>query len=227
MKIKNLRYWTEDYLHLVHKQSWAFIYRKPPSHYLGHIIKGKKPIIIIPGVYEKWHFLKYISDPLSLEGHPIYVLEHIGYNLMSIDHTAKLIRELIEEKDLKNVIIISHSKGGLIGKYILGFYNQDHRVEKLITVATPFKGSHIVKFIPNMTTRELAPESDIIKTLSEKEEVNHKIVSIFGVFDNHVWPESSCSLEGAKNIQVDVYGHHKILFDKRVKEIIISEVEKS
>ncbi len=56
-------------------------------------------------------------------------------------------------------------------------------------------------------------------------EVNRHIVSIFGVFDNHVWPENSCKLEGAKNIQVDAHGHHAILFDKSVRTIVEHEID--
>jgi len=221
----NLGHWIRDYLHAIHKQSLAFIYRKPPRHYLEHIIDGKKPVILIPGIFEKWHFLKAVADPLSLLGHPIYVLERMGYNTREIPHSAKLIRELIEEKNLRHVVIVAHSKGGLIGKYVLAFYNQDKRVEKVIAIATPFKGSAMATFIPGKAAEELSPRSKIIETLSERKEVNHKITSVFGVFDNHVWPESSCSLEGAKNIQVEVRGHHKILFDKKVREIVVSEIE--
>jgi len=221
----NLGGWIRDYLHAIRGHSLAFLYRKPPQHYLGHIVEGKKPIVLIPGIFEKWQFLKAIADPLSLKGHPVYVPEHIGYNTKEVHRSAKLIRELIEKKDLRHVVIVAHSKGGLIGKDILAFFNQDERVEKVIAITTPFKGSDIVKFIPGKAIKELSPRSTIIKTLSEREEVNRKIVSIFGVFDNHVWPESSCYLGGAKNIQIGTYGHHKILFDKKAREIVASEIE--
>lgn len=224
-KIKKLGHWIKDYLHVVHRHSYTFIYRKPPTHYLGHIVHGKNPIILIPGVFEKWHFLKAIADPLSLAGHPVYVLEHMGYNTKEIPHTAKLIKELIDKEKLQNVVIIAHSKGGLIGKYILSFCNKDKKIKRVIAIASPFGGSRITRFIPHRAIKELSPNSKIIKELSERTEVNHLITSIFGTFDNHVWPESSCYLEGAKNIQVEVYGHHKILFDRKIREIITSEVE--
>lgn len=224
--MKNLHHWLIDYLHAIHGQSLSFIYRNPPSHYLGHIVIGKKPIILIPGVFEKWQFLKSIADPLSLMGYPLYTLEHLGYNTKEIHITAKLIRELIDEKGLKDVIIIAHSKGGLIGKDILISYNHDQKVKKVIAIATPFGGSGITKFISHRVIEELSPQSEIIRKLSMKKEVNHKIVSIFGTFDNHVWPESSSSLEGAKNIQLKVHGHHRILFSKKVREIILSEIGK-
>ncbi len=222
---KKIGNWIEDYIHAIHKHSFAFIFLKQPKHYLGHTIEGKCPIILIPGIYEKWHFLDYIATPLSQMGHPIYTLKKLGYNTKEIKHTAKLVRELIDEKKLKNIIIISHSKGGLIGKYLLSFLNKDERIKKMITVATPFGGSYIVKYFPYTSLRELHPDSEIIKELQSKKDMNHKIVSIFGIFDNHVWPVSSCVLEGAKNIEVNIHGHHKILFSKKVKEIILSEVK--
>lgn len=223
--MKNLHHWIKDYLYAIHKHSLAFIYQKPPKHYLGFVVENKNPIILIPGVFERWYFLKVIADPLSLKGHPVYALDNLGYNTREIKNTAKLIRELIDEKKLENVTIIAHSKGGLIGKYILANFNQDQRIKKVIAIATPFNGSKITKFIPNKAIKELSPDSEIIKNLMKEKEVNHKIVSIFGTFDNHVWPESSSDLKGAKNIQVKTRGHHKILSDKNVQEILLSEVE--
>ncbi len=225
MRSRRLAHWTRDYLYAIHKATNAFIFRKPPAHYLGYTNDTKSPIILIPGIFEKWHFLKAIADPLSLKGHPIYALEHLHYNTKEIPVSASLVRELIEEKGLKKAIIVAHSKGGLIGKHLLAFYNKDDRVKKLIAIATPFGGSEIVKFIPHKRVRELSPESKIIQELQQEKAVNKKIISIYGVFDNHIWPETSCCLEGAENIQLEAYGHHKILSDKKVIDLIISKVE--
>jgi predicted alpha/beta hydrolase family esterase len=227
MGIKNLSYWIRDYLYAIHRHNYSFIFRKPPKHYLGYVKENKAPVILIPGLYEKWHFIKAIADPLSLQGHPIYVLEHLGYNTKEIGHVAKLIRELIDEKKLRDVVIVAHSKGGLIGKHLLAFDNQDGKIKKLIAIATPFSGSHIVKFIHHKSAKELHPDSEIIKKLTNEKRIDHKIVSIFGTFDNHIWPESSSYLEGAKNIQVKAYGHHKILSNREVKNIILAEVEQA
>ncbi|MBI4114904.1 MAG: alpha/beta fold hydrolase [Candidatus Niyogibacteria bacterium] len=224
-RVKKAAYWVHDYLYALHMHSHAFLIRKQPGHYLGHVKEGKTPIVLIPGVYGKWNFLKAFADPLSRAGHPMYVLEHLGYNAKEIHHSAKLVRELIDEKKLHNVIILAHSKGGLIGKHVLAFDNVDDRVKKVIAIATPWKGSNIVKIFRHKSFTELHPESEIIKKLHAQNHVNHKIVSIFSEFDNHVWPTESCRLEGAKNIQVEVWGHHKILFNRNVRDIVIKEVE--
>jgi triacylglycerol lipase len=119
-----------------------------------------------------------------------------------------------------------YSKGGLIGKHLLAFNNANSRVKKVIAIATPWSGSNIIKIIRYKSFKEIHPKSEIIKKLHEQKHVNHMVVSIFGEFDNHVWPTESCRLKGAKNIEVNIYGHHKILFDKRVHDIVMAEVEK-
>jgi pimeloyl-ACP methyl ester carboxylesterase len=218
-----LIHWVRDYLHAAKGHGLAFLSRKPPAHYLGYIERGKAPIVLIPGIYTKWHFLKAIADPLSNLGHPIYVVDKLGYNTKEIPDAAKLVRELIDEKDLQNIIIIAHSKGGLIGKYLLMKYNKDSRVKKMVAIATPFGGSQLARFIPHRPTKELSPESGVICELGKGKDVNRLIISIFGLFDNHVWPTSSCQLDGATNIQVPVYGHHKILFSKETRDIVLKE----
>lgn len=201
------------------------MFHKPPKHYLGYVIENKSPVILIPGVTTKWQFLKAVADPISLKGHPVYVVESLGYNTKAIDESAKLVRELIDEKDLRDVIVVAHSKGGLIAEYLITYHNQDERVKKVIAIATPFLGSHAVRFLPGKVFQELNPESEMIKKLNSSNEINHKIVSIYGEFDNHVWPTGNCRLEGAKNIQVNVFGHHKILFSKEVHKIVLGEIE--
>jgi triacylglycerol lipase len=221
--IKKITNWVRDYFYLT--KGYSFMFYKPPKHFLGYTLENKPPVILIPGVYSKWQFLKAVADPISLKGHPVYVVERLGYNTRAIDDSARLVRELIDEKNLHNVIIVAHSKGGLIAEYLLTYNNQDGRVVKVIAIATPFLGSHAVKFLPGKVFKELHPESEMIKRLNSENDINHKIVSIFGEFDNHVWPTGNCKLEGAKNIQVNIYGHHKILFNKQVRSIVLDEIE--
>ena len=221
---KTLKSWVKDYLHLVQGHWRMFKYKEPPKHYLGLVVKGKAPIILIPGVHSTWPFLKPIADKLSLLGHAIYILPRLGYNTFEISASAKIVRDLIEEKDLINVIIIAHSKGGLIGKKVLITHNKDNRVKKLIAIATPFGGSEIVKYLPLKHLKDLYSQNKAILSLQKHTKTNSKIVSIYGLWDNHVWPTESCRLIGAKNIKVNVLGHHKILNSRQVLKAIKKEV---
>lgn len=226
MKISNVGHWVRDYSYTLPGFIKAFLFRNPPGHYLGYVKEAKQPIILIPGLTGKWNFLKKIADPLSLQGHPIYVLKHLGYNLASIPDTAKSVHDFIAEKNLNNVVIIAHSKGGIVGKYLLAHCNQDKRIKKLIAIAAPFAGTDLVKALPFKSFKEFSRESEIIKKLMEQTTVNKDIISIYPVYDNKIRPLSSCILEGAENIQVPVHGHNRMLFDNKVRDLVTSKVAK-
>ena len=194
----------------------------PLKHYLGHVLVGKEPVILIPGITIKWGFLRKLGDKISMSGHPTYVVPKLGLNFTDISTSAQIVREIINENKLKNVIIVAHSKGGLIGKYLLVNFNQDNRIKKVIAIAAPFSGSPLAKMIPHRSFRELRTTSKIIADLNSQQGVNSRIISIIPTFDNHVWQEANSFLKGAKNIQVNVRGHHKVLFSKEVADKVLS-----
>ncbi len=220
----HIGHWIVDYVYMLRGQSTAFLYRKPPGHYLGYVIKNKAPIILIPGILEKWGLLKNLGDKISLEGHPVYIIPKLGYNLKDIPTSAKIVREMIDEKDIKNAVIVTHSKGGLIGKYLLSFFNTDERVTKMISIATPYSGTSLSKYLPVKQVKDFRADSEIIKQLQSHKEVNKRIISISPVFDNHVWEGSL--LEGAENITIDEKGHHKILYNRELVNIILKALNR-
>lgn len=223
--MKKAFHWIHDYFYAIRGEAHSYIYRKPPTHYLSHRVANKCPVILIPGLHERWNVFSRLAHEISQLGHPIYVITDLGRNIKDIPSSGKLVHELMDQEDIKNAVVIAHSKGGLIGKFCLANCNSDHRIKKLITIATPFGGVAPVKYIPIRHFKELSPGSKIIEELKACVHVNRDIVSIYPVFDNHIWPLSSAHLDGATNIQVPVHGHHKILHSKLVLEKILKILE--
>jgi hypothetical protein len=247
-KIKS---WASDYYHMIKGSVLMTIHREPPKHYLGHIVQGKVPVILIPGILGKWGFMKHLGDMISLAGHPVYIVPKLGYNIYSIPNSAKILRatlwhifpslghliprlhsgaeridEILEKEKIENVVFVAHSKGGLIGKYFLAHFNKEKKVLGMVSVATPYAGSAMAKLVPLDPIRELHVDSKIIHDLEQHKEVNHKIVSIIPEYDNHVWAEKGSFLDGAENINVSVHGHHKVLFSKEVCDVVLKSIEK-
>lgn len=243
--------WIIDYGYMIHGALSSVVYRKPPKHYLGHVLENKVPVILIPGIFGKWSFMKKLGDKVSLEGHPVYIVPELGYNIYSIPssaqklrqvvlqafpklghimpriaHGAQAVQDVVEKNNLRGVILVAHSKGGLIGKYLLSHLNNDNRVLGLISIATPFSGSSMAKLIPLDPIKELHVDSQIIHNLEKNKDVNHKIISISPAYDNHVWSEQGSFLEGAHNIKVNVHGHHKVVYDEKVQKIVLDSIEK-
>ena len=225
--MKKIIGWIKDYAYLFSTKAFTYFKHAPPKHYLGYIKEGKVPVIILPGLSLRWAFYKSIADHISLLGHPVYIIPKLGNNFRDLPSSAKKVREVIKENNLKNVIIVAHSKGGLIGKYLLLHEDSDKRIKGVIAIATPFHGSSIAKLIPHSSFKELSPDSKIIRYLENHSEVNKKIVSIIPSYDNHIWHPQGSYLEGAKkNINVEVFGHHLLLNDKKVWNHVIEWIEK-
>ncbi len=184
-------------------------------------ILGKAPIILVPGIVERWNIFRFAAVRLRDNGHPVYEVKGLGWNFMPVERGARLIRKMIDCNNLENVVLLTHSKGGLIGKYALAFLNSDQKIKKVIAIATPFAGSALAEKIPLDPNRELIPGSEVLRTLDNYPALNSQITCVYPVWDNHIQPLESCALEGAQNIQVDVLGHHKIIYGKATEDIIL------
>lgn len=222
---RRIKAWTHDYLYMVHGAVSALVYVKPPAHYQGYVVDGKVPVVIIPGILGKWSFMKKIADTVSKLGHPVYIVPNLSYNLYSVPESSDKVSEVIKNENLTNVILVAHSKGGLIGKHVLIHHNSNNTILGMVSIATPYSGSAMAKFVPYDPVRELLKDNATIKDLQSHEQVNTKIVSISPLYDNHVWAEKGSHLKGAKNIDVDVHGHHKIVYDSEVIKKITESIE--
>lgn len=219
-------YYIKDFCYFLRCVGYAIWYRELPNN-TRNTDAGKPSIVAVQGVFSSWQALKNIIDALHAAGHRVFVIPSLGLNLLPIPRGARMVQECIKRYGLHEVVLLCWSKGGLIGKYAMLFHNQDGRIKKLVTLATPFAGSRIAHLVPGSIFDELEPESASIKELSEKRGVNGAIVSIFGVFDTAVFPLESCRLDGAKNIQVGSHGHFEILFRPEVRAQILTELSRS
>lgn len=185
------------------------------------------PIVLIPGVYENWQFLQPIAERLYEKGYAVHVLEKLKYNTGSIPDMADIVRAYLDEHNLSDVIIIAHSKGGLIAKYAMSKQSGIEHIRHVIAINSPFSGSKYAYFFLLPSIRTFTPHNKIITLLSQNEQLNRKITSIYSEFDPHI-PGGS-QLPGAVNIIVPTVGHFRPLSDPQVLRHItriINEKEK-
>jgi len=221
-----LKAWLLDTLFAIRGFIQMYVYVKPPKKYLTHDEDKVFPILIIQGYMDRWGFIKNLADKISDYGFAVHVLPELKNNLEDITYSAKYISKYIEDNKLEDVVIIGHSKGGLIGKYILVNENNKKNVIGLITISTPFLGSLMANYFKFLKSNEFEPKNKLLKELWSHHEVNKRIIAIFPKIDNVVWVKNS-SLEGAlENIYLNTSGHHRILFDKSAQEKIISSINK-
>lgn len=169
-----------------------------------------RPVVILPGVYESWHYLRPIAERLNSSGHPVHVIPSLGLNRAPIPTTAAEVQAQLVERGLTGVAIVAHSKGGIVGKHMMAINDRDQgRVDRIVAIASPFNGSAMARLVPNRELRAFRSNDPVIAALAAFVAVNARITSIFPTFDPHV--PDGCVLEGARNIELPVVGHFRIL----------------
>lgn len=229
---KKTAIWTLEIFHILRRTIFHSILglnKNPPKHYSNYEIGGKIPTILIPGITGTWAYMKKLGDEISRQGYPVYTIPELCNNLFEIPKSAEVLKKLIEklkQKGATRIILVAHSKGGLIGKYFLTHYNKGKEVIGMIAVSTPFSGSAISEFIPHRAFRELRASSKVILDLQKHSEVNRLIMSVYPEYDTMVRSGKESYLRGAaENIEVPICGHNLIFSNKILHKAVLSAVE--
>lgn len=212
-------WWLQDYLYAAGWQVRGVLSRvQPASFHRGH----NSPVIIIPGVYENWQFMLPLIEAIHDAGHPVHVVTVLQRNRLKVPVAARLVAEYLKESGLQNAVIVAHGKGGLIGKCAMLLPDPEHRIDRMITVCTPFLGSRYAKYMLLPSLRIFSPRNALTLELAREDGINSRITSIYGPFDPHI-PEGSV-LPDATNIELPTAGHFRILGDPETARIVVDQL---
>ncbi|MFF5793173.1 esterase/lipase family protein [Paeniglutamicibacter sp. NPDC012692] len=229
-------WWLLDYLYAGWRQLIAVFRREAPSSYADGD-PALPAIVLLPGVYETWLFLEPSAQRLNAAGHGVFTVPGLGTNRRPIPESAEIVRQrlaaLSTEHGIERCILLAHSKGGLIGKYLMldaaaaleGDAGGHHPVEimGLVAIGTPFSGSIYARYTLSRTIRHFSPTDAVLLSLKNQEAVNDRVVSVFPEFDPHI-PGGS-ALAGALNIELPVSGHFRTLRSGAVLDAVDEAVE--
>ncbi len=212
-------WWLQDYAWAAAVWISTLFAPASPDHYADGT---RRTVVALPGVYEDWRFLRPLIVPLHGRGHGVHVVSDLGHTRAPIADGARLVLGLLAERDLRDVVIVAHSKGGLIGKLAM-LADDEGRIASMVTVCTPFHGSSRARLLPLRSVRPLVPSHPSLAGLGDPGDVNARITSVYGRFDEHV-PEGS-DLPGARNIRLPVSGHFRVLGHPSCLKAVLAAVE--
>ena len=216
--------WALDYVYVAGLQARAALGRplhRSPDPMLLATGDGR-PVLLLPGVYEGWAFLLPVARRLNTLGHPVWTVPALGLNRVPVADAARLALDVLAARDLTDVVVVAHSKGGLIGKRMMVTEPEPHRVASLVAINTPFTGSRYARYLPGRTLRAFAPSNPALLELSATAEVNSRITSIYAEFDPHI-PATS-HLEGATNVVLPLAGHFRPLAHPLLAQAVVDAV---
>ncbi|MEE6280977.1 esterase/lipase family protein [Georgenia sp. MJ170] len=199
-------WWLLDYAWAVTGLLRGVLRRTPPARY-DDGDDALPTVVLIPGVYERWAFLAPLADALNDRGHRILTVPALGANRLPVLGGARHVREAVDTDRAHRYVLVGHSKGGLIGKAVLTEDDDGGEVLGLVALATPFSGSRYARFLPGRTLRGLSPRDATIRALTDRADVNGRVVSLLPDFDPHVPGERA--LEGATIVRLPDAGHFR------------------
>ena len=189
---------------------------RTPEHPVG------PPVVLLPGVYESWHFLLPLADLLHRRGVRVHVLPALGSNRRPIVQGAAVLGRYVVEHDLRDVVLVAHSKGGLIGKLAMADEDPEGRIASMIAVNTPFAGSAYARWFVAPAVRAFMPSDATIVALGAQHAVNSRITSVHSRWDPHI-PGGS-ALDGAEDVVLDTPGHFRPLSDPRLHALLVERI---
>lgn len=202
------RYWALDYAAAVRWQLGPLLHRADPAAFLTGR-PGLPPVVVLPGIWETWRFMLPLVRRLHDAGHPVHAVTALRGNGATVDSSADVVAGYLEDHDLRDVLVVAHSKGGLIGKALMLRPDSGPRVRRMLAVSTPFSGSAYARYLLLPALHAFSPNDPTTRRLLAETRVDARITSVWAAFDPHI-PGGS-RLPGATNLEVDDGGHFRVL----------------
>lgn len=125
--------------------------------------------------------------------------------------------------DSAPINLVGFSMGGVICRYYIQKLGGHLRSERLFTVSAPHHGSYLAWCYPGKGTRDLRPNSALLRSLREDESYyrNMQVYSYWTPFDLMILPPASSVWSVAENRRCDALLHLLMLFNRSMTDHII------
>lgn len=224
LRLRHARWWLADYGYAVARQVQGLLSRTTADSYTRPAPARRPPVLLLPGVYETWRFLEPLARALHAHGHPVHVVAPFGLNRGSVPDMADLAAAYLRDADLRGAVIVAHSKGGLIGKSVMGRADVGDRVLGMVAVNTPFSGSPYARLLPLRSVRAFLPDDEVLTALAAQRADHARIVSVATCYDPHI-PGGS-ELPGARFVRLGTPGHFRSLTDPALVPLLLTELSR-
>ena len=168
---------------------------KDVSIYYEKYGDNKKTILILPGWGNtRTTFTNIIN--FFKDNYTIYIIDYPGFGnspipekeLTIYDYT-NLVRDFLDEMQIKNPIIIAHSFGGRIATLLTGYYKE--KIDKIIMIdAASIKLRKSIKAFIKQTTYKVLKKLTYLLPKLKQEYYRQKLLKFFGSTDYQNLPNN-------------------------------------
>lgn len=219
--------WARDYAFALRMHLRSQLDPRPPRM-LGSRAASVH-VVLIPGVVERWHFMAPLAERIARAGHAAHFVPELGRNLRPVLESAPVVGAVVDRVAAANpharIVLVGHSKGGLIGKRVLVDRALDASRPQpagLVALATPFAGSSRAKLLPGGYIREFDPSNAMLAALAAERSADGRIRVVLPRIDPHV-PENRVP-DGMRGVRLQAAGHFRPLATREAAGAVLAAI---
>lgn len=192
-------------------------------------VRGRTPILLVHGWGANSACFMAVQLWLKWRGYPnVYAVSYTPPVIDARRLAAQLAHHIDDARaatGAEKVHIVAHSMGGLLTRYAIKNLGCAGKIDKVITLGSPHRGSKLANVLPGAgNVPQMRYQSGFLQELAEgglTPGVGVRYYSIYSEFDNFVLPNHSSVLDGdARNIHVRWHGHVALLYSPAVFALI-------
>lgn len=203
------------------------------SRLVSDVDGSATPVLLVHGIVDNRSIFVHLARVLRRRGHG--TVQAVNYSPMTaltgdIRAAARDLGEHVERlcavAGVDRVHVIGHSLGGLIARYYVQRLGGDARVDTLVTLGTPHRGSQIAHLLPPaVVPRQLQPGSDLLTELTEPATgCRTRFLAVWSRMDQLIIPQRNARLEHpdlqVTNVRLDHVGHMAMTIDPEVVHLV-------
>ena len=196
----------------------------------GAAVQGPRPVIVLHGyAMNRANYLPLAYRMAKAGLGPIFGFEYwtLGRVAAGARQLGWFIDEVCAATGAREVDIVGHSMGGVVGRYYVTLAGGDGIVKNLVTLGSPHAGTDVSAIGIGHPTRELLLGSKLVQRLAAAPPPKQtKITVIWSRGDALVPGARQRALPGAEVIMYDDLGHVALLGSRRVAATIIDRLSR-
>jgi hypothetical protein len=193
----------------------------------GEATGKRNPVILLHGFAMNHTQWLWMGSRLARRGiGPLYGTSY--FSPQSVRRSAAHLRDFVERvcarEDAQKVDIVAHSLGGVVSRWYIENLGGDRRVGRLVTIASPHKGTVLGRLGVVPSAREVVDGSPFISALGNPK--GRVYTSIWSRADAVIIPADSSSIapDGEDLIFEDL-GHLSLLISPRVIDHVAARLK--
>jgi triacylglycerol lipase len=191
--------------------------------------EGNRPVLVIHGFMGTRGSMYPLERRLAEDGFCVFSFNLGPINTRDIRRSAFLIHRKIErilaQTAWKEIDIVAHSMGGLIGLYYIKKLGGHARVRRMITMGTPFRGTWLALAgiatmgLLSASSWQLLPGSDFLGDLHREPIPAGVEVHSIAAARDWMCPPEATRMPGVKSITVP-FGHGGLVVSADVYKLV-------